>query len=96
MWPNSNESPDFFLFANIQNLAQLLLVPELSSFTVVLPFVELAIIQEKTETSFKNTNIEILLYVSEKEKKVFFNVIISNCSWSHSKTMSSVERRNKK
>ena len=35
IWPSSNESPDFSLFENIQNLAQLLLVPELSLFTSV-------------------------------------------------------------
>ena len=53
MWPNSNKSPDFSLFENIQNLAQLLLVPELSSFTFGLSGVELGIIQKKTELSFK-------------------------------------------
>ena len=53
IWPSSNESPDFSLFENIQNLAQLLLVPELSSFTFVLSGVKLAIIQEITETSYK-------------------------------------------
>ena len=53
IWPSSNEPPDFSLFKKIQNLAQLLLVPELSSFTFVLSGVELAIIRIKTETSFK-------------------------------------------
>jgi len=57
MWPNSNKSPDFSLFENIQNLAQLLLVPELSSFTFGLSGVELGIIQKKTELSFKGIGL---------------------------------------
>ena len=54
IWPSSNKSPDFSLFENIQNLVQLLLVPELYLFTFVLSGVELGIIRKKTELSFKN------------------------------------------
>jgi hypothetical protein len=47
MWPGSKESPEFFLFENIHNLAQLLLIPELSSFIFDPSGVHLGIIRGK-------------------------------------------------